>query len=46
MAEIIPRAGKKTRPKTAIKVKRSRCAKCHRRSPKPIMTLALWYCPN
>jgi late competence protein required for DNA uptake (superfamily II DNA/RNA helicase) len=26
--------------------KRFRCAKCRKRSPKPIKTPAPWYCPN
>jgi hypothetical protein len=46
MAKSILRTGKKTRPKTAVKGKRFRCAKCYRRSPKPIKTPAPWYCPN
>jgi hypothetical protein len=45
MARIL-RTGKKTRPKTAIKGKRYLCAMCRRRSPKPVMTPAPWYCPN
>jgi len=40
------RTGKKIRPKTAIKGKRYRCAKCRKRSPKPVKTPAPWYCPN
>jgi hypothetical protein len=46
MAKNILRSGKKTRPKTAIKGKRYRCAGCHKRSPKPVKTPAPWYCPN
>jgi len=46
MAKNILRTGKKVRPKTAIKGKRYRCAKCRRRSPKPVKTPAPWYCPN
>jgi ribosomal protein L37AE/L43A len=46
MAKNFPRTGKKVRPKTAVKGKRFRCAKCRKRSPKPIKTLAPWYCPN
>lgn len=46
MGRMTLRTGKKARPKTAIKGKRYRCAKCRRRSPKPIKTPAPWYCPN
>jgi hypothetical protein len=45
MAEKVLRTGKKMRPKSAVKGKRFRCAMCHRRSPKPVKTLAPWYCP-
>ena len=40
------RDGKKARPKTAVKGKRFHCAKCRKRSPKPVKTPAPWYCPN
>jgi len=46
MARNFFRTGKKTRPKTAVKGKRYRCAKCRKRSPKPVKTPAPWYCPN
>jgi ribosomal protein L37AE/L43A len=46
MAKSILRTGKKVRPKTAVKGKRFRCAKCRRRSPKPVKTPAPWYCPH
>ena len=46
MAKHILRTGKMARPKTAVKGKRFRCAKCRKRSPKPVTTLAPWYCPN
>ena len=46
MVKNILRTGKKLRPKTAIKGKRFRCAKCRKRSPKPVKTPAPWYCPN
>ena len=36
MAKNFPRTGKKVRPKTAVKGKRFRCAKCRKRSPKPV----------
>jgi hypothetical protein len=39
------RTGKQTRPRTAVKGKRYRCAACRKRSPKPVMTPAPWYCP-
>jgi hypothetical protein len=40
------RTGKKTRPKTAVKGKRYRCARCRKRSPKPVLGPAPWYCPQ
>jgi hypothetical protein len=43
MAKFL-RTGKKTRPKTAVKGKRYRCAMCRKRSPKPVKTPAPWYC--
>ena len=46
MARNIFKSGKKARPKTALKGKRFLCAKCRKRSPKPVMTPAPWYCPN
>lgn len=46
MAKNIPRTGKRVRPKTAVKGKRFLCAKCRKRSPKPVKTPAPWYCPN
>jgi hypothetical protein len=39
------RTGKKDRPKTAVKGKRYLCARCRKRSPKPVKTPAPWYCP-
>jgi hypothetical protein len=45
MGRIIPRTGKQTRPKTALKGKRYLCAKCRKRSPKPVKTPAPLYCP-
>ena len=46
MAKKTLRTGKKVRPKTAVKGKRYQCAKCQRRSPKPVKTPAPWYCPQ
>jgi hypothetical protein len=46
MAKSIPRTGKKVRPKTAVKGKRFLCARCRKRSPKPVKTPAPWYCPH
>jgi hypothetical protein len=46
MAKHMLRTGKKTRPRTAVKGKRFRCAGCRKRSPKPIKTPAPWYCPQ
>jgi len=45
MAKNIPKTGKKSRPKTAVKGKRFLCAKCRKRSPRPVKTPAPWYCP-
>ena len=45
MARDFPRSGKKARPKTAVRGKRFLCAKCHKRSPRPVKTPAPWYCP-
>ena len=46
MSKNIFKTGKKTRPKTAVKGKRYRCAVCRKRSPKPVTTPAPWYCPG
>jgi hypothetical protein len=46
MAKGITRTGKKVRPKTAVKGKRFLCAKCRKRSPKPVKSPAPWYCPS
>jgi hypothetical protein len=46
MGRIIHKTGKKVRPKTAIKDKRFLCAKCRKRSPKPVKIPAPWYCPR
>ena len=46
MPKNIPRTGKRLRPKTAVKGKRYLCAKCRKRSPKPVKTPAPWYCPR
>jgi hypothetical protein len=46
MAKNIFKSGKKFRPKTTVKGKRFLCAKCRKRSPKPIKTPAPWYCPK
>jgi hypothetical protein len=45
MPRNIGRTGKKVRPKTAAKGKRYRCARCRKRSPRPVLTPAPWYCP-
>lgn len=44
MGRSIPKTGKQSRPKTAAKGKRYRCAKCRKRSPRPVITPAPWYC--
>ena len=46
MVKNFPRTGKQVRPKTAVKDKRYHCAKCRKRSPKPVKTPAPWYCPS
>ena len=46
MPKNIPRTGKRLRPKTAVKGKRYLCAKCRKRSPKPVKHPAPWYCPR
>lgn len=46
MAKSIPKSGKQIRPKTAVKGKRYLCARCRKRSPKPVKTPAPWYCPT
>jgi hypothetical protein len=46
MARNSVRTGKKSRPKTAAKGKRYRCAGCRKRSPKPVKAPAPWYCPT
>lgn len=46
MAKSFPNSGKRSRPKTAVRGKRYLCAKCRKRSPKPIKAPAPWYCPK
>lgn len=46
MAKHVSRTGKQDRPKTAEKGKRYHCAKCRKRSPKPVKTPAPWYCKS
>jgi len=46
MSRNITKTGKKDRPKTAVKGKRYLCARCRKRSPKPVKTPAPWYCPK
>jgi hypothetical protein len=46
MGRSITRTGKKVRPKTTVKGKRYLCARCRKRSPKPVKTPAPWYCPR
>jgi lipopolysaccharide biosynthesis regulator YciM len=40
------KTGKKTRPKTAVKGKRYRCAQCHKRSARPVTIPTPWNCPG
>jgi hypothetical protein len=46
MARHVLRTGKHVRPKTAVKGKRYLCARCRKRSPKPVKAPASWYCPK
>jgi ribosomal protein L37AE/L43A len=46
MPKNIPRTGKRDRSKTSVKGKRYLCAKCRKRSPKPVKHPAPWYCPR
>ena len=46
MARNVLRTGKKSRPKTAPRGKRYLCARCRKRSPKPIFTPAPWICES
>ena len=46
MAKNFPKSGRRSRPKTAVKGKRFRCAKCRKRSPRPVKSPAPWYCPE
>lgn len=46
MGEKVDRSGKKIRPRTAERGKRYLCARCRKRSPRPVFAPAPWYCPN
>lgn len=46
MVKNFPHSGKRKRPKTAAKGKRLHCAICRKRSPRPVLTPAPWYCPK
>ncbi len=46
MSKNVAKTGKKNRPKTAVQGKCYRCAKCRKRSPKPVKSPAPWYCPK
>jgi hypothetical protein len=46
MSRRSPRDGKQTRPRTTIRGKRYLCARCRKRSPRPVKTPAPWYCPQ
>jgi hypothetical protein len=46
MGEKRLKTGKKVRAKTAPRGKRYLCAKCRKRSPRPVFTPAPWYCPK
>ena len=46
MSRMSPRDGKQVRPKTTIRGKRYLCARCRKRSPRPVKTPAPWYCPR
>lgn len=46
MGEKVDRSGKKVRPRTAERGKRHLCARCRKRSPRPVFGPAPWYCPK
>ena len=46
MGEKHDTSEKRVGPKSAPRGKRFLCAKCRKRSPRPVFTPALWYCPN
>ena len=46
MGEKFDTSGKKVRPRTAERGKRYLCARCRRRSPRPVFGPAPWYCPK
>lgn len=46
MPRNVTKSGKRDRPKTAAKGKRYLCARCRKRSPKPVKEAAPWYCPK
>jgi hypothetical protein len=46
MGEKRDTSGRRVRPRTAVRGKRYLCAICRKRSPKPVLTPAPWYCPN
>ena len=46
MGEKRDTTGKRVRPKTAARGKRYLCARCRKRSPRPVSTPAPWYCPK
>ena len=45
MPKYVPKTGKEARAKTAVQGKRFLCAKCRKRSPRPVKTPAPWHCP-
>ncbi len=46
MGEKRDTTGKRVRPRTTVRGKRYLCAKCRKRSPRPVTTPAPWYCPK
>jgi hypothetical protein len=46
MGEERDQTGKRVRPRTAVRGKRYLCARCRKRSPRPVTAPAPWYCPN
>ena len=46
MGEKRDTTGRRIRARTAPRGKRYLCAKCRKRSPKPVTKPAPWYCPN
>ena len=46
MGEKADRSGRRVRPRTAERGKRYLCTRCRKRSPRPVLGPAPWYCPK